>query len=176
MPPIRILLDFQPRDGHQQRFTCGSQHRPPSNDGTFTLFVPSSEVVPGRLALLLAARCDSTSCGEQTQSAQDMGSSLENGDDRGLRWTTSDATIGVRRVIDSNPRPVGSSGARNPTDALNLLPLGRLCKSSGPGGVSSSPLLLLYGFRRLALFNLIPKNYLGPSLLSPTISGPGIRV
>jgi len=60
-----MSLYFQLRNGHQQRFTCGSQHRPPSFDGTYTLFIPSSEVVPERLALLLAAPCDSSTYGEQ---------------------------------------------------------------------------------------------------------------
>lgn len=78
-------------------------------------------------------------------------------DGRGLRWATSDATISVRRVTDSNPVSVGSLGAGNPTDAATLHSQVRLHKSFGPGGVSSSPLLLLYGFRRLALLFLFQK-------------------
>lgn len=118
MPPITMPLAFQLRDGHQQRFTCGSQHRPPSNDGTYTLFIPSSEVVPERLALLLAARCDSSACGEQYRTVED---------ELGLLWTPLDDKIRLRRVIDSNPSLVGSLGAGNPTDAY-FIPLATLSR------------------------------------------------
>ena len=118
MPPITMPLAFQPRDGHQQRFTCGSQHRPPSNDGTYTLFIPSSEVVPERLALLLAARCDSSACGEQYRTVED---------ELGLIWTPLDDKIRLRRVTDSYLLLVGSLGAGNPTDAY-FIPLATLSR------------------------------------------------
>ena len=174
-PQSRIYFYFQPRNGHQQRFACGSQHRPPSNDGTFTLFIPSSEVVPGRLALLLAARCDSTSCGEQYQSALDMGSSLENGDDRGLLRTLVDAIMDLRRVNDSNLSPVGSSGVGSPTDAFNPTPIPRVVQQFGRVGVSSLPLHPLR-FRATGPFFLIPKNYFSPLPRPFIFRGPSLRV
>ena len=79
---------------------------------------PSSEVVPGRLALLLAARCDSSAHGEQYRTVED---------ERGLMWTPLDVKIRLRRVTDSNPYPVGSLGAGNPTDAL-FIPLATLSR------------------------------------------------
>ena len=113
-------LSFQLRDGHQQRFTCGSQHRPPSFDGTYTLFVPSSEVVPERLALLLAARCDSSAYGEQYRTVD--GPTEQRTDKDGLLRTPMDAKMTLRRVIDSNPSLVGSLGVASPTDAF-FIPL-----------------------------------------------------
>jgi len=113
-------LSFQLRDGHQQRFTCGSQHRPPSFDGTYTLFVPSSEVVPERLALLLAARCDSTAYGEQYRTVD--GPIEQRTDKEGLLLAPEDAKMPLRRVTDSILSSVGSLGTANPTDAF-FIPL-----------------------------------------------------
>ena len=79
---------------------------------------PSSEVVPGRLALLLAARCDSSAYGEQYRTVED---------EHGLMWTTLDAKIRLRRVTDSYRLLVGSLGAGNPTDAL-FIPLAPLSR------------------------------------------------
>ena len=76
--------------------------------GTYTLFVP---VLKGRsrfLALLLAARCDSSAHGEQYRTARDG---------LGLFWAHPGAKMALRRVNDSNLSLVGSLGAGNPTDA-----------------------------------------------------------
>jgi hypothetical protein len=69
--------------------------------------------------------------------------------------------MAMRRVIDSNPRPVGSSGVASPTDAFNPTPIPGVAQQFGRVGVSSLPLHPLR-FRATGPFPLIPKNYFSP--------------
>lgn len=70
--------------------------------------------------------------------------------------------MAMRRVIDSNPRPVGSSGVGSPTDAFNPTPIPGVVQQFGRVGVSSLPLHPLR-FRATGPFFLFQKSI---SLLS----------